>query len=106
MIIADKNGVSLKIKLTPKSARDALVRVETDAEGRDLLRASVTAVPEKGKANTALIKLLAKKLDLPKTSIRLIAGNQSRHKTVHISGQPDDLMNVLRAKFRALGLMG
>ena len=102
----NNNGVILKVKLTPKAARDAIVRIDTDAEGNQQLRASVTAVPEKGKANSALVKMLSKKLGLPKTSIRLIAGEQSRHKTVHFDGDPDELMEKLTAKFSGLGLMG
>ena len=104
MLIPVKDGVTLKVKLTPKAAKNALVRAEYDEGGNMLLRASVTAVPEKGKANAALIKLLAKKLGLPKTNIRLIAGEQSRHKTVLFAGAPDDLMKLLEAKFSALGL--
>lgn len=106
MLSAAKGGVILRLKLTPKSSRDALVRIDEDAQGRDQLCATVTAIPEKGKANAALIKLLAKKLGLPKTGITLIAGDQSRQKTVLITGNPDKLMTVLKAKFRALGFMG
>jgi len=101
-----KNGVVLRLKVTPKSAKDALVRIEAAADGKRALKATVTAVPEKGKANTALIKLLSKKLGLPKTGIRLIAGDQSRHKAVEFDGPPDEVMKTLEAKFRALGLMG
>jgi len=99
-----KNGVTLRLKLTPGAARNALVRVDADADGNAVLRAAVTTVPEKGKANAALIKMLAKKLGLPKTGIRLIAGEQSRYKTVFFEGPPDDLVKLLEAKFCALGL--
>jgi len=101
---AAKGGVTLRVKLTPGAARNALVRAEADDAGNSLLRATVTTVPEKGKANAALIKMLAKKLGLPKTSIRLIAGEQSRHKTVLFQGPPDELMQQLKDKFSALGL--
>ena len=104
MLSKAKDGVTFRVKLTPKAARNALVRTEQDEAGNTLLRASVTAVPEKGKANASLIKMLAKKLGLPKTNIRLIAGEQSRHKTVLISGTPDEMMKLLEAKFSALSL--
>ena len=96
----------MRLKLAPKSSKNALVKIEADADGKTHLKATVTAVPEKGKANGALIKLLSKKLGLPKTSIRLIAGEQSRYKTVHIDGNPEDLLNELTIRFRVLGLMG
>ena len=106
LLSANSSGVSFKLKLTPKAARNALVRIDRDVDNNGHLRASVTTVPEKGKANTALIKLLSKKLALPKTSIRLIAGELSRYKTVQIDGEPETLTNELKAKFRELGLMG
>jgi uncharacterized protein (TIGR00251 family) len=106
MFRAGKNGVSLQVKITPKAARNALIRIDTDAGGGEHLKASVTAVPEKGKANAALIKLLAQKLGLPKSSITLIAGETSRQKTLHIDGAPGELLKILNAKLRALGLMG
>ena len=81
------------------------MKFEADVDGKQYLKATVTAVPEKGKANAVLVKLLAKKLGLPKTSISLIAGDQSRHKTVHFEGPPEDLTKELKAKFRVLGLM-
>jgi len=105
MITARSDGVLLRVKLTPKASRNALVRTEANADGDPQLRASVTAVPEKGKANAALIKLLAKKLGLPKTSIRLIAGDQSRHKSILFEGEPGELKTVLSARLRILGLM-
>ena len=104
MLTPVKNGVTVHVKLTPKAAHNALVRTEQDEAGNMLLRASVTAVPEKGKANAALIKMLAKKLGLPKGSIRLIAGEQSRHKTLLFEGVPVEMMKLLEAKFNALGL--
>lgn len=104
MLSKATGGVTLRVKLTPGAARNALVRTEQDDAGNALLRATVTTVPEKGKANAALIKMLAKKLGLPKTSIRLIAGEQSRHKTVLVMGPPDTLLKQLESKFSAQGL--
>ena len=44
----------------------------------------VTAVPEKGKANAALVRLLAKCLGLPRTGLEIVAGGKDRDKTVLI----------------------
>lgn len=77
--------------------------MDTSADGLKRLRASVTVVPEKGKANKALVKLLAKKLRLPKSAIRLIAGEQSRNKTVAIDGDPDELIPALENMLSGLG---
>lgn len=103
MLQAHKNGVMLFIKLTPKASKNALVRIEKDTNGKSRLKATVTAVPEKGKANTALIKLLSKKLGLPKTSIELIAGDQSRLKTILLHGETAALEKILSERVVALG---
>ncbi|MFC4346415.1 DUF167 domain-containing protein [Kordiimonas lipolytica] len=99
-------GVRLHIRLTPKASADKLDRVDKDADGMPRLRATVTAIPENGKANAALIKLLSKKLRLPKSAIRLIAGDQNRNKTILFEGAPVELFDALDAKLRELGLLG
>ena len=99
------DGVRLPVRLTPNARKDSLDGFAETTDGIRL-KASVTAVPEKGKANAALAKLLAKKLRLPKTSIHLIAGEQSRNKMLLLEGVPDELISALDAKFRDLGLLG
>jgi len=64
----------------------------------------VTAISERGKANAALMGLLSKKLKLPKSSIRIIAGEQSRQKTILFEGEVDFLMTHIAARFKALDL--
>ena len=85
----------LSVRLTPNGGRDALDGVEPDADGEPLLKARVTAVPEKGKANKALIQLIAKSLKIPKSSISVISGDTSRKKILRIDGDTEDLMEKL-----------
>lgn len=99
-----ENGIFLKIHLTPKAARTAFIRLDTDTKGQQWLRVSVTAIPEKGKANQALIGLLSKKLRLPKSTISLIAGNQTRQKTIHIEGNGEKLIRMIRQHFNNTGI--
>jgi len=54
------------------------------SDGR--LRVRVGAVAERGKANTALLRLLADRLGLPKSALRVVAGKTSAHKTLEIEG--------------------
>lgn len=82
------DGVDLFVRLTPKSSRDAVEGVEVAADGRAHLKARVRAVPENGKANQALIKLLAKALGTPGGRIRVISGETSRLKTLRVEGDP------------------
>jgi uncharacterized protein YggU (UPF0235/DUF167 family) len=46
----------------------------------------VTAAPEKGKANTAVVEVLAEALDLPKSALRIVSGETSPLKTVEVDG--------------------
>lgn len=75
-------GVELRVRLTPKSSRDAIDGVERLADGSTVLKARVRAVPEAGKANTALIALLANALGVAKSRFVLSAGAGARIKTV------------------------
>lgn len=87
----ERNGVTLFVRLTPKSVRDAIEGVEKTDDGRFHLKARVRAVPEDGKANAALVKLLAKRLGLAVRDITIAAGATARLKQVRISGDPDEL---------------
>ena len=95
-------GLLLAVMLTPKASKNELMQLKTTSDGKTWLKASVTAIPDKGKANTALIKLLSKKLRLPKTNIQLIAGKQSRLKTVLIVGETALLHTKLKEQLAAL----
>ena len=77
-------GVVFALRLTPKGGRDAVEGWTQGADGREHLKARVSVAPEDGKANAALIALLAKTLGLPKSSIRIAAGETSRQKTIAI----------------------
>ncbi|MBS0470099.1 MAG: DUF167 domain-containing protein [Proteobacteria bacterium] len=73
-----------QVRLTPKGGRDALERWMTGADGKEHLKARVAAPPEDGKANAALIALLAKSLGVAKSSIAIVAGDTARLKTIAI----------------------
>lgn len=79
------DGLRVRLRLTPKSSKDALEGPETTSEG-PALKARVRAVPEDGKANAAVAQLLAKWLGVPKSSVTLVAGHKSRIKTLLVAG--------------------
>ncbi|MGB8276857.1 MAG: DUF167 family protein [Methylovirgula sp.] len=81
-----RDGLALTVRLTPKSARDALEGIEQLADGRAVLKARVRAVPEAGAANAALIRLLAKALGLPASAVSLESGATGRVKTLLLKG--------------------
>ena len=90
--------IRLSLRLTPNASRDAVETVETGDDGSAWLRAKVTAVPEDGKANKALVQLLAKWLRVPKSSISIISGETARKKILRIEGDPEDLIRQLNQR--------
>jgi uncharacterized protein (TIGR00251 family) len=76
--------VLVAIRLTPKAARDRMGGLFVDSQGQRWLQAAVTAPPDKGKANAALITLLARQLKVPQSSIFLETGDTNRLKRLRI----------------------
>lgn len=89
------------MRVTPKSNRNRIEGLAGEADGGTALRVAVTAAPEGGKANAALVKLLAKAWRLPKTSISVVAGAAGRRKTLFVEGEPGALMARLGAWLEA-----
>jgi uncharacterized protein len=80
------NGVALDVRLTPRSARDALEGIECRADGRPVLKARVRAAPVEGEANEALRRLIAKALGIAPRQIEFAAGATARLKRLLIAG--------------------
>ncbi|HEU0069740.1 MAG TPA: DUF167 family protein [Alphaproteobacteria bacterium] len=91
------DGLSLAVRVTPKARRDAIEGLRDGPDG-PALAVAVNAMPEDGKANDAVVKLIAAALDLPKAAVTLAQGGKSRHKTLQISGPAD----VLAARLDAI----
>jgi len=74
-------GVRIDLRVIPRSPRTEIDGVR---DGRLLLR--VTAPPVDDAANDAVVETLARVLDVPKRSIRIVNGATSRNKTVEVAG--------------------
>jgi uncharacterized protein (TIGR00251 family) len=83
------NHVRLTVRLTPSGGRDAIDGFETAADGEEHLKVRVRAVPEKGKANAALVAVLAKALGLAKNKVSLVSGDTQRKKILRIDADPE-----------------
>ena len=70
----------MKVRVVPRSRRN-----EVTWEG-EALKVWLTAPPVDGAANEALIKLLAERLELPKSALRIIHGATGRQKVLEIEG--------------------
>ena len=70
----DTSGARLRlsVRLQPGAGRSETGGIELDAAGKAFLRVRVTEPPEGGKANRALIKLLARTWRLPATSMEVV----------------------------------
>jgi uncharacterized protein YggU (UPF0235/DUF167 family) len=88
--------VTLTVRLMPRAGADRIIGLETDERGLAVLKVAVTAAPVDGAANAALIKLLAKQLDLPKSAITLVAGAGARIKRLALVGDEADIADRLR----------
>ncbi len=90
-------GVTVALRVTPGASANRVHGIAADADGALVLKVAVTAAPERGKANAALIRLLAKAWKVPKTSLSVVSGAGSRRKVVHVAGEPGKLLARLRA---------
>ena len=68
-----------KVKVIPNAPK---VKISEYQPG--VLKVSLTSPPSKGKANEELVKLIARKLNLPKSKISITSGFTSRLKTISI----------------------
>ncbi|TAL50178.1 DUF167 domain-containing protein [Patescibacteria group bacterium] len=69
----------MTVHVKPGARKDSIVWIDEDT-----LKVSVTAPPEKGKANEAVIDLLAEELGIAKSTIELIRGGTARIKQFRI----------------------
>jgi uncharacterized protein (TIGR00251 family) len=99
-----KNGVSVAIRLQPGGRRDAVLGFADRVDGGKALKCAVTAPPEDGKANDALIKLLSKEWGLPKTALSVISGGTNRTKALLAAGGTKVLAEKLEAWAISTGL--
>jgi hypothetical protein len=95
-----KDGVTVRVRVAPRAARDRIVGLAAEPDGKPVLKVGVTAPPEGGKANHAVIKLLAKSWRMPKTAISVKRGASDRRKLLHVAGAPGEVEERLNAWMR------
>ncbi len=99
---ADEGWV-LNVHLTPNASKDEITGTENYGNKSGRLKVKVRAVPEKEKANQALCRLLAKYFKLPKSSLEVISGHNSRTKSVLIRRAYEDFEKKLEQILKGLG---
>jgi hypothetical protein len=84
-------AATIKVRVQPRASRDEIMGYRGDA-----LRVRVTAPPERGRANEAVIALLADALDVAKSRINIVRGTASREKLVMIESlTPEEVQRRL-----------
>ena len=87
---ATPDGVTVMIKVQPKSRRPGVQGVAPSADG-PRLRLGVTEAAEGGRANEAVRELMARTLSVPRSAVTSAAGESSREKLVRVSGDATSL---------------
>jgi uncharacterized protein YggU (UPF0235/DUF167 family) len=89
----------LAVRLTPRGGRDAVDGWALDADGRPYLKVRVASPPVDGAANAALLAFLAKILKVPRSAVRLAAGDTARLKRLELDGvTAEDLARAFGAR--------
>lgn len=77
-----KNGISIEIKVEPRSSQRGIAGVMDN----NVLKVKLTSPPVEGAANEQLLEVLAEELKIKRSQIRVIRGHASKRKVVEISG--------------------
>lgn len=89
------------MRVLPNAGRTAIEEIVAVADGRAALKLRVAAIPDKNKANDAVIALLAQTLGVARSAIRITSGATARLKTLHIAGDGPVLAARLAAALPA-----
>ena len=93
MQITEKDGVvSFAVRVQPRASRD-----EIAGEWQDALKIRLTAPPVDDRANEALRRLLAARLKVPLSAVRIAGGERSRTKRVEVRGVTAGAVRALAA---------
>lgn len=91
-----EGSIDFAVRLTPKAGQDAIDGAWNGPDGREVLAARVRAAPDKGAANEALLRLVARELGVPRSAVELRAGGTQRLKRIRVRGNATSLAAELR----------
>lgn len=77
----EPRAVRLRLRVSPGARRAAVVGRHGNA-----WKVSVSARPERGRANDAVVELLAERLGVPRPDVRVVSGQGARDKVVELAG--------------------
>jgi uncharacterized protein YggU (UPF0235/DUF167 family) len=79
-----ENRSHVAVRVSPRSAKPGIGEWKSDVDGRAFLEVRVAAAPADGAANDEVIRLLAKALGLPKSSLTIVSGQTARLKRIDL----------------------
>lgn len=89
-LVSVAGGTRLRLRVKPGARKTAIVGIHGGA-----LKVSVAAAPEKGKANRAVVKLLAEALGLPPSAVTITSGETSQDKAAEVALDPTAVRAIL-----------
>ncbi len=98
-----KYSTTLAVHVSPKAGRDEVVGLRVLEDGLQEVEVRVTAAPDKGAANKAVCKLIAKELGIPKSAVAVKRGETSRHKLLECEASSANLESWI-SSLPALGV--
>jgi hypothetical protein len=96
------DGLRVSIRLSPRARTDRLMAVAAAAGGGHVLKAAVTAPAEAGRANEALLQLLARAWHLPRRDLSIVTGSTRRNKIVRVAGDTQRLVEQIAPEIARL----
>ncbi|MDQ3178991.1 MAG: DUF167 domain-containing protein [Acidobacteriota bacterium] len=90
--LTEKDGdLTFNVRVVPRASKSEIV-----GEHDGALKVRIASPPVDGAANAELIKILSKKLDVPKSQVEIIGGQTSKQKQVRINGiDSKKLLNLI-----------
>ena len=85
----------IAVRVTTRSAKPSIGGWRAGADGREELEVRVSEAPTDGSANSAVIKLLAKALGVPRSEVDIVSGQTSRHKRIAVPLDADEVRRRL-----------
>jgi uncharacterized protein (TIGR00251 family) len=76
----DSTGVTFSVRVVPRASRSEVVGFHDGA-----LKVRVAAPPVEGAANEELVKFLAKRFRMPRASVTLVSGANSKNKIIRVA---------------------
>lgn len=97
LVTQSKVGIKIRVRVKPGSSRNAVLGIGDQGADEAALVIAVSAPPQDGKANDAVIQLLSKSWKIAKTRFDIVSGAASRIKLIAVMGDSEALFCQIRS---------